>query len=81
MLLPRMHRYIMLHNLLRLDQTFHLYFMMIIVQRYVLKWQKEKIANRKERKKGERKDVDTTNSEKQITKETKCRSYKMAKIF
>ena len=56
-----MHRYIML----RLDQTFRLYFMMIIVQGYALKWPKEKIANRKERKK----DIDTTNSEKRLAKE------------
>ena len=48
--------------------------MMIIVQGYALKWPREKIANektanRKEQKKGERKDVDMTNREKRIAKE------------
>ena len=55
--------------------------MMIIVQGCVLKWPKEKIANektanRKERKKGERIDVDTTNSEKRITKENTAKNKK-----
>ena len=73
---------------MRLDQTFHLYFVTIIVQGYALKWRKEKLANEKnseqERAKNKAKEKTST---RQIAKsevkqrKIKCRSYKMAKIF